>query len=79
VETPSDHTYSLLWAELSRLLGEKKIPVAIVGLEPGTPGSAVQRFNHFAPSNPINICDMGAVINVSFALYSGLPKHSKNW
>jgi len=22
----------------------KKIPVAIVGLEPGTPGSAVQRF-----------------------------------
>jgi len=30
-----------LWAELSRFLGEK-IPVAIVGLEPGTPGSVVQ-------------------------------------
>ena len=47
VETPSDHTYSLFWAELSRLLGEK-IPVAIVGLEPGTSGSVVQRFNHFS-------------------------------
>ena len=41
------NTYSLFWAELSRLLGEK-IPVAIVGLEPGTPGSAVQHFNHLA-------------------------------
>jgi len=30
-------------AELSRLLGEK-IPVAIVGLEPGTPGSVVQHY-----------------------------------
>ena len=47
VETPSAYTYSLFWAELSRLLGEK-IPVAIVGLEPGTPGSVVQRFNHLA-------------------------------
>ena len=37
VKTPSEYTYSLFWAELSRLLGEK-IPVAIVGLEPGTPG-----------------------------------------
>ena len=53
VETPSDHTYSLFWAELSRLLGEKKIPVAIVGLEPGTPGSAVQRFNHLATKQPL--------------------------
>jgi len=33
VETLSDFTYSLIWQELSRLLGEK-IPVAIVGLEP---------------------------------------------
>ena len=47
VETPSANTYSLYWAELSRLLGEK-IPVAIVGLEPGTPGPVVQRFNHLA-------------------------------
>ena len=28
VETPSDYTYSLFWAELNRLLGEK-IPVDI--------------------------------------------------
>ena len=51
VETPEDYTYSLFWAELSRLLGEK-IPVAIVGLEPGTPGSVVQRFNHLATKQP---------------------------
>ena len=25
VETPSDYTYSLFWAELSRLLGEKSL------------------------------------------------------
>ena len=37
VKTPSEYTYSLFWAELSRLLGEK-IPGALVGLEPGTPG-----------------------------------------
>jgi len=37
VKTPSEHTYSHFWAELSKLLGEK-IPVVIVGLEPGTPG-----------------------------------------
>jgi len=37
VKTLSEHTYSHFWAELSRLLGEK-IPVVIVGLEPGTPG-----------------------------------------
>ena len=48
VETPSD---SLFWAELSGLLGEK-IPVAIVGLEPGTPGSVVQRFNYLATKQP---------------------------
>jgi len=47
VKTASDHTYSLFWAELRRLPGEKT-PVAIVGPEPGTPGSAVQRFNHLA-------------------------------
>ena len=47
VETPSAYTYSLFWAELSGLLGEK-IPVAIVGLKPGTPGSVVQRFKHLA-------------------------------
>ena len=40
-------------AELSRLLGEK-IPVAVVGLEPGTPGSVVQRFNHLATKQPPN-------------------------
>jgi len=34
VKTPSEYTYSLFWAELSRLLVEK-IPVAIVGLGPG--------------------------------------------
>ena len=51
METHSDHTYSLFWVELSRLLGEK-IPVAIVGLEPGTPGSAVQRFNQLATKQP---------------------------
>ena len=51
VKTPSEYTYSLFWgAELSRLLGEK-IPVAIVGLEPGTPGSVVQCFNHLAPKH----------------------------
>jgi len=41
----------LFWAELSRLLGEE-IPVAIVGLEPGTPGSVVQHFNHLATKQP---------------------------
>ena len=51
VETPSAYTYSLFWAELSRLLGEK-IPVAIVGLEPGTPGPVVQRFTHLATKQP---------------------------
>ena len=52
VETPSDYTYLLFWAELSRHRGEK-IPVAIVGLEPGTPGSVVQCFNHLATKQPI--------------------------
>ena len=47
VEAPSDHTYSLFWTELSRLLGEN-IPVAIVGLEPGTLGSEAQCFSHLA-------------------------------
>ena len=42
-----------LWAELSRLLGEK-IPVAIVGLEPWTPGSVVQCFNHLATKQPLH-------------------------
>ena len=41
----------LVWLEPSRFLGEK-ILVAIVGLEPGTPGSVVQRFNHLATKQP---------------------------
>jgi len=53
LETPSDYTYSLLWAELSRLLGEK-IPAAIVGLEPGTYGCVVRHFNHLATKQPQN-------------------------
>jgi len=51
VKTPSEYTFSLFWAELSSLLGEKKIPVAIVELEPGTSGS-IQRFNHLATKQP---------------------------
>ena len=54
VETPEEYTYSLFWAELSRLLGEK-IPVAIVGLEPGTLGSVVQHFNHLATKQVCNV------------------------
>ena len=53
VETPSDYTFSLFWAELSRLLGKKKsLLLRIVGLEPETPGSVVQRFNHLATKQP---------------------------
>ena len=51
VEIPSDHTYSLFWAELSRLLGEK-IPVAIVGLEPGILGLQSSTLTTLPPSNP---------------------------
>ena len=31
---------------------EGSVPVAIVGLEPGTSGSVVQRFNHLATKQP---------------------------
>ena len=65
VETPSEYTYSLIWAELSRLLGEK-IPVAIVGLEPGTPGSVVQRFNHLVTKQP-SLAGSGTDCHVSFS------------
>jgi len=50
VETPSDHTYSFFWAELSGLLGEK-IPVAIVG-PLGLQSSALTTW---PPSNPLTI------------------------
>ena len=50
-ETPSAYTYSLFWVELSRLLGGK-IPVAIVGPEPRTSRSPVQRFDHLATKQP---------------------------
>ena len=51
VKTPSEYSYSLVWVELSRLLGEE-IPVSIVGLEPCTPGSVVQCLNHLASKQP---------------------------
>ena len=55
LKTPSEYAYSLFWAELSRLLGDK-IPVAIVGLEPGTPGSVVQHaLTTWKPSRLENI------------------------
>ena len=43
LQTTPTHFFGI---ELSRLQDEK-IPVAIVGLEPGTPRSAVQRFNAY--------------------------------
>jgi len=53
VKTHSEYTYSLFWAELSRLQCRwEKIPVAIVKLEPVTSGSVVQRFNHLATTQP---------------------------
>ena len=53
VKTPSEYTYSLFWAELSRLQCRwEKIPIAIVKLEPVTSGSVVQRFNHLATKQP---------------------------
>jgi len=51
VEIPSDHTYSLFWAELSRLLGEKN-PCCYSGAGTWDPGPAVQHFNHFATKQP---------------------------
>ena len=51
VKTPSEYTYSLFWAELSRLLGEQ-IPVAIVGLEPGTYGLLSSTLNTWPPNTP---------------------------
>jgi len=74
VETPEDFTYSLFWAELSSLLGEK-IPVAIVGLKPGTTGSVVQRFNHLATTSYslLNICQRAPFLPLLNAYYASEP------
>ena len=45
----------------------KKIPVAIVGLEPGTPGSAVQHFNHLATK--VNACKAYNVIGTLMCVH----------
>ena len=71
VKRPSEYTYSLIWAELSRLLGEE-IPVAIVGLEPWTPGSVVQHFNHLASKQPhLNT----SLVVVCCCTFSGSASH----
>ena len=46
-----EYTQLTFWPELSRFLGEK-IPVGIVGLDPGTSGYVVQCFNHLATKQP---------------------------
>ena len=47
VKTPSEYTYLLFWAELSRLLGEKN-PCCYSGAGTWDPWSVVKRFNHLA-------------------------------
>ena len=57
-DTPS-RTHLLIFyrVELSRLLGETKSPMAMVGFEPATFRLAVECFNHSATSQQLTVDD----------------------